>query len=517
VTFQRNGYVFKKPMRITLPAVALALLVAGCGSAQETPSTGAEPTIVSVPPEELTTEIVGATPKQEEVLLEALSGVGDRRIETITVAEAKWAGEPGEVSVSFRPRPKAADDMRMTWEAQMIGEAFALRSQELGLPSVASIGVPGMVSAVGPLNPDPAARTEQRVRTFADRVVNEAELADADVRQIEILRPLGYAIAVTLQVSDPATFLDRRAPRLFERLGEPPGEFELSIVDSDGARVAENWNAGSTGSVWVRRDLDGCSPYLVSRPVAYKPPPCLVEPEDSEDPEVETVPPAKLTTTIVGATPKQRTIIEQTLAGLGPTQIDSVHVYQKVDQSLALATPESVGIDVKFRNVDAFTSWQAQVVGYVFGRESLALGLQPVAFVGVNEDRSAGLDFSEDLKERPMTRSEADKALRHSAEIAAAHGASTRARVFEPSRLAFAIEFRTAKPGEFLRHGLKPALAPIESGGTEGDQVTVVDARGEHVLETGRGVWVRWALRSCAPYAWFGSPSRPEPPPCPVK
>jgi hypothetical protein len=503
-------------MRIAIPAVAIVLLVAACGPAQETPSAGAEPTIVSVPRGEITTEIVGATPEQEEVLLQALSGVGDRRIETITVTEAEWAGEPGEVNLDFTPRPRADDDMRTTWEAQMIGEAFALRSRELGLPSVASISVPGMASALGHLDPDPAARTQQRVRVFADRVAKEAGLADVDVREIEILKPLGYAVAVTLQVSDPATFLDRRAPKLFARLGNSPSEFDLRIVDSSGARVAENWNAGSTGSVWVRRDLGGCSPYLVSRPASYDPPPCPVEPDASGELEIETVPPAKVTTKIVGATPKQQTIIEQTLAGLGPTQIDSVHVHQKVDQSWAFATPESVGIDVKFSKVDSFTRWQASIVGDVFGRRSFALGLQPVAFVGVNGDRSA-LDFSQLPAETRMTRAEAEKSLRTAANIAAAHGASTiRARLFKPDGFAFAIEFKTSKPADFLRNGLPPALEPIEPRGTAGAQVKVVDAGGERVLETGGGVWVREDLVLCSPYGWYGSPSLPEPPPCPV-
>jgi hypothetical protein len=502
-------------MRITLPAVAVALLVAACGPARET-SAGADPTIVSVPPEELTTEIVGATPKQEEVLLKALLGVGDRRIETITVAEDNWAGKPGDVSVSFRPRPKAADDMRMPWEAQMIGEAFALRSRELGLPSVASIAVPGMASAVGALNPDPVARTEERVSAFADRVVKEAELADAEVRQIEILRPLGYAVAVTLQVSDPATFLDRRALRLFERLGEPPGEFDLSIVDSDGARVAENWNAGSTGSVSVRGDLDGCSPYLVSRPVSHEPPPCPVDSKASDEPEVDTVPPAKLTTTIVGATPKQREIIEQTLAGLGPTKIHSVWVRDKVSQKWVGAAPESVGIDIKYKGTDGFTGWQAWIVANVFGRRSLELGLQPVAVVGVNGDRSAGLDWSSDAKEAAMTRAEADKALREVAKIAARHDASTSIRLFEPSRLAFAVEFRTARPAEFLRKALGAAVRPVETSNHDGLYVKVLDANGERVLELSNGLWVRPDLISCSPYSYYGDPGESVPP-CPVE
>jgi hypothetical protein len=61
---------------------------------------------------------------------------------------------------------------------------------------------------------------------------------------------------------------------MFQRVGEPPRDYDLRFVDSKGEGVSENWNAGSGGSAWVREDLEGCSPYLVSHPVTYEPPPC---------------------------------------------------------------------------------------------------------------------------------------------------------------------------------------------------------------------------------------------------
>jgi hypothetical protein len=506
-------------MRVVLPAVAVALLVAACGPARE-PSAGADPTIVNIPPQDVKTKIVGATPEQEEILRNALSGVGDRRIETITAEEAEpgWGEADGGIGLTFEPRAEAADDMRFSWEAFLVGEALDERSRELSHPHVAYVSIPGESSVPG--RPGPAShRTKGAVDSFIERLDKAAARARVKVAEVEVLKPLGYAVAITVEVPDPASFFVRRAPDFFEQLGEGPADFDLRFVDSKGEWVSENWHAGSGGSVGIRPDLESCGPYLVSRPVGYKPPPCPAEPEASKELEVETVPPAKVTTAIVGATPKQRAIIEQTLAGLGPTQIDSVHVHQKVDQRWAFAAPESVGIDVKFGMVDSFTSWQAEIVGFVFGRQSIALGLQPVAFVGVNGDRSAGLDLGSDLKTTPMTRSEADKALRRVAEVAAAHGASTRARVFEPSRLAFAIEFRAAKPADFLRNGLRPSLAPLqtEPGRTEGAHVKIVDAHGERVYESGGEGWVREDLISCVPYGRFGRPGEPEPPPCPAK
>src|SRR5215831_12323122 len=94
-------------------ATALALLVAGCGATM-TSSPGDEPTLVNVPPKDVSTQIVGASAQQRELLLAALSGIGDRRIEKITIAKADagW-GVPDGIVLEFTPRPGAADDLRM--------------------------------------------------------------------------------------------------------------------------------------------------------------------------------------------------------------------------------------------------------------------------------------------------------------------------------------------------------------------------------------------------------------------
>ena len=262
--------------RLLLLALVVMPLLAACGPARESSGTG-EPTVVYVSPSDVTTKIVGATPKQEEILRGSLSGIGDDRIETVTIEEPEsgWGSSPGDVAVSFSPRKQAVHDMRTAWEAWLIADAFAVRSRELGLPSIAYMAYPGEASAIGEAAYEMARRgTKAKVDAFVRLVEVESKRADAEVQEIKVLRPLDFALAITLRVDDPAEFLEHRAPKFFERLGEPPGDFDLRFVDSEGNRIAENWHALSTGSVWVRRDLDGCSPYLVSRPALYKPPPC---------------------------------------------------------------------------------------------------------------------------------------------------------------------------------------------------------------------------------------------------
>src|SRR3954468_18590837 len=168
-------------MRVALVG-ALALLVAACGPAKDMSSAGVEPTIVSVPPGKLTTEIVGATPEQKEILLDALSGVGDRRIETITITDAEpgWGNDDG-IGVSFEPRAKAADDMRFSWEAFLIGDALAERSREQSLPPVAYVSIPGETSALG--QPAEHRGTQEAVAAFVTRLEKASKLGGVNVRE----------------------------------------------------------------------------------------------------------------------------------------------------------------------------------------------------------------------------------------------------------------------------------------------------------------------------------------------
>jgi hypothetical protein len=503
-------------MRPALGALAVALLLIGCGPARESPSRASS---ASISPEEVTTKIVGATPEQETVLRKILAGLGaETRIRSVVI-------RPDGDGVAIDPHVEAGDSVRGQWEVWLLADAFGDRSRELHLQPVTALYVNGednsslSFDSVEPRDPITA-------EALADKVYAGAKKSEASVDGLQLLNPNNPAVAVRLEADDPASFIEQRAD-IFLRIVQTPdvaaydGLF-VELVDADGElawsyshAVSEEGEAALWG--YIRPDLYGCDARSFRGQVDKPPPPPPPCPVEGAEPDIEWVAPGEVTTTIIGGTPKQKAIIEETLAGLGPTQIASVYVRAKISQAWAGATPDSVGIDVKYKGTDSFTDWQSSIVGNVFGRRSFELGLQPVAVVGVNGDRSADQGWSVDAKEVPMTRSEAGQALRHMAEIAADHGASTRARVFEPSRLAFAVEFRTAKPAEFLRHGLRRALGPIEAGGTEGDQVTVVDAGGERVLETGGGVWVRWDLWSCAPYGWFGSPNRPEPPPCPVE
>lgn len=235
------------------------------------------------------TEIVGATPKQREILIEALAGIGETKIDVIEVtpAEKGWTSSPDAVGLGFSAGGRELD-MRSEWESWLVAQALAVRSSKLGLPVVAYVGGRGAgTTGVGEASPhSPAKPTDEDIKKIVRRVEKAARDARAEVDQIQILEPLGLAVAVTLRVSDPAPFLDQRVERFFGEFDGAPnapeaGDHYLRVVDKDGGRIMELAGAslgeGSSGSGWVRSDLLGCYDPFISHPVDWEPPPCPTE------------------------------------------------------------------------------------------------------------------------------------------------------------------------------------------------------------------------------------------------
>src|SRR5215203_2856632 len=197
--------------------VALLPIVAACGAGTEPGGTARSSSMIvaSMKPSEVTTKIVGATPKQREILVDAVAGIGETNIDVIEVAPAEkgWTDDPNAIGLGFST-DEGEQDMYSLWQSDLITHVLAVRSSELDLPVVAyASDLAGGTSAVGKASETTRpAPTDDDLKQMVGKVEKAARQAGAAVDEVRILEPRGVAIAVSLSVSDPAEFLDRRFP-----------------------------------------------------------------------------------------------------------------------------------------------------------------------------------------------------------------------------------------------------------------------------------------------------------------
>jgi hypothetical protein len=490
--------------------------------------------VVKRSPSEVTTKIVGATPEQREILIEALAGIGETKIDTIEVtpAEQGWSDNPAAVGLEF-PSEKGLD-MFSEWQSWLVAQVLAVRAAELQLPEVAYVeSGGGGTSRVGsPSASNDRSPSDGDASRIVDKLETAAKQVGARVDEIRILKPQGLAVSITLQVSDPAEFLDDRFREFDGFRGLGPGaerNRHVRVVDADGNRIAELAGAllgeGTIGTGWVRPDLIGCYDPAISRPMGWKPPPC---PSSSDRSEAEASDPPPVAARIVGATPKQEALLREILAGLAPTLIDEVRV-APAGHPWTPYKPNSVIVSVRYADspLKELGRWESELLAYAFATRSRLTGLQPVAGYEVASDGAAldGPEEPEPDTRRPIDRAELTEAL---TEAARSNGAEVlNVRIVEPMNLAAVLMVQVEAPASFLKHRLDAFTRSLPSDDVrvDGFYIRIVDRQGRFVWfsrsASGDAVssWTSGArkdLRGCDPTPRFGGPPDPPPPPCPA-
>lgn len=449
--------------------LAVALVCAGCGPAVAS-DRPADARLVSIQPSEVTTKIVGASPKQETVLREILAGLGSTRIETIALVkpDKEWGAPPD--AVGFDAKLASTNNMLASWQASLAGEAFDERSFELGLPPLAYISVGGDSSSA--LGTDAASAlaepsvTLSEAQELARRVRKLAELHGAAVRRFDVLKPRRLAFAVELQAKDAAAFL---LTGLEPTLGPlDPGNLHgtdgiyLKVVDGKGRPVLEQ-GAG----YWVRADLADCSPYpMFGMLNAPPPPPCPAkDPQELRKISIETMPASEVTTAIVGASPKQRTVLRSILAGLGTSQIEAVEV-RPAGKEWPSADPQAVVVEPKLRDNSDRAQWEAELLAEAFAQRSRELGLPPVVAIMRPGGGGGALDNGSKPDTKPESRKPvtADSFTTALAPAARKSGAELlSAQLLKPDQFALAVALQVSDPARFLRDRAQRFLAAIPS------------------------------------------------------
>jgi hypothetical protein len=269
-----------------LIAIGLALAAAGC-SGDDDEEAGDGPQAQGVAPKLVDTTVVEGGPRREQTLLERVVDGMEMttltRIEIGKLDERREADGGAAVPVTFTPVPGAS--VRRQWEEWIVAGAFSRRLQAADLPAeVDGAGRSASFTArpTVPGNPDPRPLPRAQEAAVVKAIRNAAGKSGGEVVRVEIHRPYGVAVALSLAADNPASFLKTKLRPLLERLDGHRRRLEglyIGVLDERRRLVLEwgSWTRNPAGSYWVRRDLANCSPIRQSEPPgAEKPPPCPV-------------------------------------------------------------------------------------------------------------------------------------------------------------------------------------------------------------------------------------------------
>lgn len=230
--------------------------------------------------------IEGASPEQEQLLNEIVDALGATTIETIHVRPF----DPGPPENPNGPPPgphgfelhATTETMRGHWETQLIAAAFRARSEESGLPRVVWVSVPDSGSTLewsGQRLRD--ALTEAEVSALEKHVRRAAAAAGVEDVQLQLLRPHGHALAVTVRVAEPHRFLrfalHPLRNELIPWLNRLEGLYK-EVLDDDPRPAWSEAASPAGGGACVRGDVVCCAGPVGFGPGYDEPgpPPCPV-------------------------------------------------------------------------------------------------------------------------------------------------------------------------------------------------------------------------------------------------
>jgi hypothetical protein len=266
---------------VALVATGFALAAASCGGddSEEATENRRPPKLVG------TTVVEGGKARHRALLRRTVGGMQKttlKRIEFGPVDPPRKGPRPA-AAIMFTTVP--GPSVRRQWEEWIVTGAFSRRLDAAGLPAeVQAAGRGGAFTARPKLRgqPDPKPLPRRQEATVVRGIRAAAKRSGGDVVRLEIHRPYGVAVALSLAAENPARFLKTKLRPLLTSLGADRQQLEgiyLAVLDGRRRLALEwgSWTRNPAGSYWVRRDLADCSPIAQSAPPGTKkPPPCPV-------------------------------------------------------------------------------------------------------------------------------------------------------------------------------------------------------------------------------------------------
>jgi hypothetical protein len=262
-----------------LCATGLALAAAGCfgdDDDEQAPQDRVPPKLVD------TTVVEGGPPRERALLRSVVRGMRETTLTRIAITSAATSGEPdagSAVAISFTTGP--GPSVRRQWDEWIVAGAFSRRLDAVGiLAEVDAAGRGGSFTARPRLrgNPDPRPLSRRRQAAIVKGIRTAAKRSGGDVVRLQVHRPYGVAVALSLATEDPARFFQKQLRPLIQRLDVHRQRLEgiyVAVLDERRRLALEwgSWTRNPAGSYWVRRDLANCSPIKQSEPPGTEPPP----------------------------------------------------------------------------------------------------------------------------------------------------------------------------------------------------------------------------------------------------
>jgi hypothetical protein len=226
--------------------------------------------------------VKGGPSREKSLLQDAVDGMERTSLKEIVItgAAARRQTDGGTV-IALDLTTIPAETVRRQWDAWIVTGAFSRRLLAAGLPAQVDAKDDGGALTARPRlkgTPDPKPLSRAREAAIVKALRQAATKAKAEVVTLEVHRPYGVAIALSLSPTDTARFLKTQLLSFLAELGAPRSRLEgiyLAVLDGERQLALEwgSWTRNPGGLYWVRRDLAKCSPIRQSDPPATPPPP----------------------------------------------------------------------------------------------------------------------------------------------------------------------------------------------------------------------------------------------------
>jgi hypothetical protein len=169
--------------------------------------------------------------------------------------------------------------VRGEWELHLYAGTFLALNARYRVPlgGIVAGGSAGPASQWRPFDLYSRLPTSLQIGVLDMRLSEAAARAGAKVLELRTAATPARAIAVTLQVSDPAAFLKHRALSLLnvlDRTKVPLLGYYVGLEDADAKLVWATSRLPNEGAVYATPALDACSPVTHSEAVGAKELPC---------------------------------------------------------------------------------------------------------------------------------------------------------------------------------------------------------------------------------------------------